>query len=201
MIVAAPMPTARPPLYSADLSREISYRVNPFDAFRRDYDEMILECFRRVRLEEGNKKVQDVPSRGRIHFQPYHSGMLSKGEDDPIAEMPIKSYKNPLFIDSLAENLSVICPRLADFRGAYHIEPRGPQRPGYMDSKHLIEVQPVRFRRQPLLSPNGQGMIWHRKEQPGYLPSSARDNFPAEYPRIALLQSVPGLRTLEFESL
>jgi hypothetical protein len=49
-----------------------------------------------------------------------------KGEDDPIAEMPIESYKYPLFIDSLPEDLSVIGSRLADFRGAHHIEPRGP---------------------------------------------------------------------------
>lgn len=74
---------------------------------------MVLEFFRRLRLEEGNKKIQHVPCCGRIHFQPDHAGMTSKGKDDPVAEMLIESYKNPLFIDSPLENLSVIRSRLA----------------------------------------------------------------------------------------
>ena len=102
-------------LCSADHIVAISCRVNPFGAFRRNDDKMVLEFFCDVRLEEWNKKVQDIPCRGRIHFQPDHSGMTSKGEDDPIAEMPIESYKHPLFIDSLPEDLSVIGSRLAGF--------------------------------------------------------------------------------------
>jgi len=89
--------------------------VNPFGAFGRNDDKMVLEFSCEVRLEEGNKKVQDIPCRGRIHFQPDHSGMTSKGEDDPIAEMPIESYKYSLFIDSLPEDLSVVGSRLAGF--------------------------------------------------------------------------------------
>ena len=72
-------------LCSADHIGAISCRVNPFGAFRRNDDKMVLELFCKVRLEEGNKKAQDIPCSGRIHFQPDHSGMTSKGEDDPIA--------------------------------------------------------------------------------------------------------------------
>jgi hypothetical protein len=93
----------------------ISCRVNPFGAFRRNDDKMVFEFFCKVRLEEGNKKVQHIECRGWIDFQPDHSGMTSKGKDDPIAEMPIESYKHPLFIDSLPEDLSVIGSRLACF--------------------------------------------------------------------------------------
>jgi hypothetical protein len=96
---------------------------------------MVLKFFSRDRLEEGNKKVHHILCCGWIHFQPDQAGMGSKGKYDPISEMFIESYKNPVFIDSLPENLSVIAPRLADFRCAHHVEPSGLQRPGYVNFK------------------------------------------------------------------
>jgi len=101
---------------AADHIGTISCRLNPFDAFRRDYDEMVLEFFLRVRLEERNKKVQHIPCRGWIDFQPDYTGMTSKGEDDPIAEMLIKCDENPLVFDSFPENLSVNLPAIDRLR-------------------------------------------------------------------------------------
>jgi len=88
--------------------------VNPFDAFCRDDDEMVFEFLHRMGLQKGNKQIQHIPCRCWIHFQPDHSRMPAQREHNPIAEMPIKSNKNPLLIDSLPENLSVIRSGLAE---------------------------------------------------------------------------------------
>lgn len=68
-----------------------------------------------MRSQERDKKIQHIPGRGWIYLQANHPGVPAKREDDPIAEMLVKSDKNPVFVDGFLEYLVIICPGLPDF--------------------------------------------------------------------------------------
>jgi len=84
--------------------------VDPLDTLRRNDDQVVLEFFSGVGLEERENKLQDIPCRGWIHFKPDYSGMPFEGQNHPVAEVLVKSHKYPFIIYGLTKNLSVIRP-------------------------------------------------------------------------------------------